>query len=183
MQIFLVMHQNAFSSESLHWVRQWRYIYFTQFTKKQAKVFKACWSFCFELMVLNDLKYSMPLVRRCAFGNVHFRGALLIKSFMLNSRTQCTTDQLTKWQCAPHRRGWRVFVKYILLRDVNGRLPAPSRAVNVTLATWDLLIWIMRCAIQDLGPSWSLGNFLEDPTTNLCECYRDSRTQTFWHAW
>ena len=31
--------------------------------------FKACWSFCFEVKVLNETKYSMPWVR-CAFGNV-----------------------------------------------------------------------------------------------------------------
>ena len=31
--------------------------------------FKAWWSFCFELKVLNESKYSMPWVR-CAFGNV-----------------------------------------------------------------------------------------------------------------
>ena len=29
--------------------------------------FKACWSFCFELKVLNELKHSMHWVR-CAFG-------------------------------------------------------------------------------------------------------------------
>ena len=150
--------------------------------QKTSYGFKACWSFCFELMVLNDFKYSMPLVR-CAFGNIHFRGALLIKSFTLNSSQDTMyDDRLTRWQCAPDKQGRGVFVKYILLHDVNGRLPAPSRAVNVTLATWDWLIWIMRCAIQDLGPSWSIDNFLEDPTTNLCKCYRDGRSQTFWHA-
>ena len=163
MQIFLVMHSNAFFSESLHWVCQCCCTYFTQFTK-------------------NELRFQGFLVH-CAFGNIHFRGALLIKSFTLNSSQDTMyDDRLTRWQCAPDRQGRRVFVKYILLRDVNGRLPAPSRAVNVTLATWDLLIWIMRCAIQDLGPSWSLGNFLEDPTTNLCECFRDNRFRTFWHA-
>ena len=31
--------------------------------------FKACWSFCFELKVLNDSKYSMTWVR-CTFSNV-----------------------------------------------------------------------------------------------------------------
>ena len=34
--------------------------------------FKACRSFCFELKVLNESKYSMPWVR-CAFGNVLFQ--------------------------------------------------------------------------------------------------------------
>ena len=32
--------------------------------------FKACWSFYFELKVLNESKYSMPWVR-CAFGNLY----------------------------------------------------------------------------------------------------------------
>ena len=31
--------------------------------------FKACWSFCCELKLLNGSKYSMPCVH-CAFGNV-----------------------------------------------------------------------------------------------------------------
>ena len=31
--------------------------------------FKACWSFCFEIKLLNESKYSLPWVR-CAFGNV-----------------------------------------------------------------------------------------------------------------
>ena len=31
--------------------------------------FKVCWSFCFEIKVLNESKYLMPGVR-CAFGNV-----------------------------------------------------------------------------------------------------------------
>ena len=31
--------------------------------------FKFCWSFCFELKLLNESKYSMPWVR-CAVGNV-----------------------------------------------------------------------------------------------------------------
>ena len=33
------------------------------------KDFKACWSFCFELKLLNESKYSLPWVRS-AFGNV-----------------------------------------------------------------------------------------------------------------
>ena len=32
--------------------------------------FKACWSFCLELKVLNESKYSMSWVR-CAFGNIY----------------------------------------------------------------------------------------------------------------
>ena len=37
--------------------------------------FKACWSFCFELKVLNESIYSMPWVC-CAFGNVFKRWPL-----------------------------------------------------------------------------------------------------------
>ena len=32
--------------------------------------FKICWSFCFEIKLLNESKYSMPWVR-CAFDNVY----------------------------------------------------------------------------------------------------------------
>ena len=38
---------------------------------KLDQVLKACWSFCFELKVLSDLKYSMPFVRS-TFGNGNF---------------------------------------------------------------------------------------------------------------
>ena len=40
-------------------------------TLKFDQDFKACWSFCFELKVLNEAKYSVPWVH-CAFDNVLF---------------------------------------------------------------------------------------------------------------
>ena len=43
------------------------YIYFLPCAKQN----QAFWSFCFELIVLNESKYSMPWVR-CAFGNVFY---------------------------------------------------------------------------------------------------------------
>ena len=46
-------------------------LYLSPFDKQNLadQDFKACWSFCFELKVLNESKYSMSWVR-CAFGNV-----------------------------------------------------------------------------------------------------------------
>ena len=49
-------------------------MFFLPFSKKNKLKFdhdfKACWSFCFELKVLNESKYSMSWVR-CAFGNIY----------------------------------------------------------------------------------------------------------------
>ena len=47
-------------------------MYFSSFAKNSKLKFdqdsKACWSFCFEVKVLNESKFSMPWVR-CAFDN------------------------------------------------------------------------------------------------------------------
>ena len=51
--------------------------------------FKACWSFCFELAVLSESKYSMPWVR-CAFGHVYLYQSMICSVVsplpILNSR-------------------------------------------------------------------------------------------------
>ena len=48
-------------------------MYFSPIAKKTKlkfdQDFKACWSICFELTVLNELKFLLPWVRS-AFGNV-----------------------------------------------------------------------------------------------------------------
>ena len=55
------------------WICQSCSMYSSPFAKKNKLKFdqhsKACWSFCFELKVLNESKFSMPWVL-CAFGNV-----------------------------------------------------------------------------------------------------------------
>ena len=49
-------------------------MYFSPFAKqRQAEVLPRSQSFCFELKVLNESKYSMPWAP-CAFGNVLFLG-------------------------------------------------------------------------------------------------------------
>ena len=51
------------------WICQICSLFFSPIAKKQAEVWpRFQWRFCFELMVLNESKYSMPWVR-CAFGN------------------------------------------------------------------------------------------------------------------
>ena len=44
---------------------------------------KACWSFCFELNVLNDSRYSIPWIN-CAFGNV-YTSVILRRNFKIHS--------------------------------------------------------------------------------------------------
>ena len=53
------------------------FLCFSRLLPKKTKLkfdqdFNACWSFCFELKVLNESKYSMPWVC-CVFGNVFSR--------------------------------------------------------------------------------------------------------------
>ena len=57
--------------KSLHWFVQVVLCSLPKTMLKFDQHFKACWSFCFELKVLSDLKYSMPFVRS-TFGNGNF---------------------------------------------------------------------------------------------------------------
>ena len=54
--------------------------------------FKDCWSFCFDLKVLNESKYSMSWAR-CAFGNVFLNKVVMFIVYThkhKNSQTQAS---------------------------------------------------------------------------------------------
>ena len=61
---FRFFHPENFHLKECLYVVTWicqSFMYFMPFAKKKIdQDFKACWSFCFELKVLNESKFSMP---------------------------------------------------------------------------------------------------------------------------
>ena len=67
------------------------------------KYFKAYWSFCFELNVLN--KYSMPWVR-CAFSNVLFGlwAGWILEITLFRRNMLCITSRISIWNSPKERK-------------------------------------------------------------------------------
>ena len=72
-------------------------MYFSSFAKNSKLKFdqdsKACWSFCFELKVLNESKYSTPWVC-CYFGNVFTSNLNWLYHFNLSDLKDAASDNL-----------------------------------------------------------------------------------------
>ena len=61
--------------------------------------FKACWSFCFKLNLLNESNYSMPWVR-CTFGNIFPMHAVQLLSRVCYTHIRAY-NAMSRWHCAP----------------------------------------------------------------------------------